>query len=113
MAPLPMWDWVVNEVGQRPAIGGAALVVLLATLGFGYRLLAEAQRRATLDRVLTRSPGGSVIMQQKGLGGPAIWIWVGSAPPAVTDRGEYTIVVLSPPGPAQPEALGGWSSREM
>jgi hypothetical protein len=108
-----MWDWAINEVQQRPAVGGAALAVLLAALGFGYRLLAEAQRRSTLAQVANRAPGGTVIMQEKSPAGPAMWIWVGTAPPATAYRGEYVIVVVAPPtGPAWSGLPGGRSSRD-
>ncbi len=107
-----MWDWAINEM-QQPAAGGAALAVLLVALRFGYRLLAEAQRRSTLAQVVTRAPGGSVIMQEKSSAGPAMWIWVGTAPPATAYHGEYVIVVVAhSTGPAWPGLPEGRSSRD-
>jgi hypothetical protein len=43
-----------------------------------YRLIAEWQRRVTLDHIFTHAPGGSVIFQEKGLACPAMSIWVGT-----------------------------------
>ncbi len=51
-----------------------------AAISMIYRLLAEWQRRMTLDHIFTHAPGGSVIFQEKGLAGPAMSVWVGNGP---------------------------------
>ncbi|SNT63000.1 hypothetical protein SAMN05421812_114248 [Asanoa hainanensis] len=69
----------------QPAGCTAAFFVLLAVVGLVYRLLAEWQRRVTLDRLLTKAPGGSVILQEKSVAGPAIQVWVGDACPPIVE----------------------------
>jgi len=41
------------------------------------RLLSEWQRRLTLMAVVRHAPGGTVVVQERGLGGPVMWIQVG------------------------------------
>ena len=66
-----------------------ALVMLLTSLALVYRLLAERQRMVTFERIFTNAPGGTVVVQEKSVAGPAIWIWVGEAPkpPRITSSG--------------------------
>lgn len=42
-----------------------------------YRLLAERSRRKTLVEVVTRAPAGTIVVMEKGPGGPAMWVRVG------------------------------------
>jgi hypothetical protein len=42
-----------------------------------YRLLAERVRRKTLVELVTRAPGGTIVVMESGPGGPAIWVRVG------------------------------------
>ena len=42
-----------------------------------YRLLAERARRKTLVDVVSQSPPGTIVVMEKGPGGPAMWIRVG------------------------------------
>ncbi|MEV4638424.1 hypothetical protein AB0J80_13840 [Actinoplanes sp. NPDC049548] len=53
---------------------------VLMTLSMIYRLLAEWQRRITVDHIFAHAPGGSVIFQDKSMAGPAMSIWVGAGP---------------------------------
>jgi hypothetical protein len=48
---------------------------LLARLAF--RLLAEHQRRRSLMVMFVHAPSGTIVFQDEGPGGPAIWVWVG------------------------------------
>lgn len=56
-----------------------AVLAPLVLMGV-FRLLAELQRRTTLVALMSHAPGGTVVIQQKGLGGPPMWIWVGDGP---------------------------------
>jgi hypothetical protein len=68
-----VWDKATQEISHMSTAGRTtAVIVLLAVLGLVYRLLAERQRRATLARILTSAPGGSVILQEKSVAGPAM-----------------------------------------
>jgi hypothetical protein len=42
-----------------------------------YRLLAERARRKTLVDLMSRAPGGTIVVMERGPGGPAMWIKVG------------------------------------
>jgi hypothetical protein len=52
--------------------------VLVATAV--YRLLAERARRKTLVELVTHAPTGTIVVMEKGPGGPAMWIRVGDGP---------------------------------
>lgn len=56
----------------------AILFLGVLVLGLVGRLLAEWQRRKTLVAMVQQAPGGTVIVQQRGRGGPAVRIEVGS-----------------------------------
>jgi hypothetical protein len=56
-----------------PALIGISLMLI-------YRLLAEWQRRTTLVELARLAPGGTVIVQGRGAGGPPVWIQVGWEP---------------------------------
>ena len=73
-----------------PAVAGAgaaavhvlawpyAAVVLAATAV--YRLLAERARRKTLIDLVSHAPAGTIVVMEKGPGGPAMWVKVGDGP---------------------------------
>jgi hypothetical protein len=42
-----------------------------------YRLLAEWQRRKTLIDLVSRAPANTIVILEKGPGGPAMWVKVG------------------------------------
>ena len=42
-----------------------------------YRLLAERGRRKTLVDLVLRAPTGTIVVMEKGPGGPAVWVKVG------------------------------------
>jgi hypothetical protein len=52
------------------------MVAVLFTL-LGYRVAAEQSRRRTVIEVCTYAPGGTVMVQEAGPGGPAMWVWIG------------------------------------
>jgi hypothetical protein len=51
--------------------------VMLA--GLAFRLLAERGRRKTLEAAF-RAPANTVVVLDKGPGGPSMWVWVGEGP---------------------------------
>lgn len=77
------------------ASAGAAAVHVLAwpytaaVLGVTavYKLLAERARRKTLVDLVSHAPSGTIVVMEKGPGGPAMWVRVGGAFP-VTPRPE-------------------------
>jgi hypothetical protein len=56
-----------------------AVLASLVLMGI-FRLLAEWQRRTTLVALMRQASGGTVVIQQRGLGGPPMWVWVGDGP---------------------------------
>jgi hypothetical protein len=57
----------------------SAMLVPLVLMGV-VGLLAEWQRRVTLVALMRHAPGGTVVIQHQGIGGPPMWIWVGDGP---------------------------------
>jgi hypothetical protein len=55
----------------------AAVVTVFGILV--YRLLAERARRKTLETTYRFAPAKTVVVQDVGPGGPAMWIWIGEA----------------------------------
>jgi hypothetical protein len=51
------------------------IVIMFARLI--YRLLAERERRRTLEATYRYAPPGTVVVQGEGPGGPPMWIRVG------------------------------------
>jgi hypothetical protein len=60
---------------------GCWILGLVAVAG-GVRLLCEWQRRTTLVAIVREAPAGTVVVQERGPGGPAMWVLVGYGPPA-------------------------------
>ncbi|GAA4103260.1 hypothetical protein GCM10022214_81940 [Actinomadura miaoliensis] len=74
----PGWPEGAFALGAHLAswkAGVAALALLVAV--FGYRLLAERARRETLRVTYREAPGGTVVVQEEGPGGPAMWVRIG------------------------------------
>jgi hypothetical protein len=42
-----------------------------------FRLLAEQARRKTLVELVSHAPPGTIVVMEKGPGGPAMWVRVG------------------------------------
>lgn len=69
---------------QRPwAVLGMCLPGALVG---GLALLAEWQRRATLLALVCNAPSGTVVVQERGRGGPAMRVHVGGS---VADEGGH------------------------
>jgi len=70
------------------ASAGAATVHILAwpytavvlAAAAVFRLLAERARRRTLVDLVSRSPADTIVIMEKGPGGPAMWVRVGDGP---------------------------------
>jgi hypothetical protein len=45
-----------------------------------YRLLAERARRKTLVDLVSHAPAGTIVVMEKGPGGPAMWLRIGDGP---------------------------------
>jgi hypothetical protein len=58
---------------------GVLAACMIVGLVMAADLLAERQRRATLLALVRAAPAGSVVVQERGRGGPAMGIWVGSS----------------------------------
>jgi hypothetical protein len=70
--------------GVVAGAGAAAVHVLAwpytaAVLGVTavFRLLAERARRKTMVDLVSRAPTGTIVVMEKGPGGPAMWVKVG------------------------------------
>jgi hypothetical protein len=58
----------------------ACWILGLVAIAGVIRLLCEWQRRTTLVAILRNAPAGTVVVQERGLGGPAMWVQVGHGP---------------------------------
>jgi hypothetical protein len=67
----------VHAVSWAAACWILGLVAVAGTV----RLLCEWQRRETLVAIVREAPAGTVVVQERGLGGPAMWVQVGYGPP--------------------------------
>jgi len=67
----------------------AVIVTVLAILA--YRLLAERERRKTLEATYRYAPAKTIVVQDDGPGGPPMRIWVGEGerpqPPTISVSG--------------------------
>lgn len=97
--------WLPNAV---PPWHLAALTLMLVTAGAGYRLLAEWQRRVTFDHIFANAPGGSVIVHDKSIAGPAMRIWVGHGTRSRSAVPERLVAVVFADHNAA--VTGGWSA---
>jgi hypothetical protein len=59
----------------------ACWVLGMVAITGAIRLLCEWQRRLTLVAIVQHAAGGTVVIQERGLGGPAMWVQVGSGSP--------------------------------
>ncbi|MEU3570574.1 hypothetical protein AB0E96_19450 [Kitasatospora sp. NPDC036755] len=88
---------VTQLLGWTPAVPFVALgahqsswivLALVGVLGVAVRQLAEWQRRRTLVALVERSPLGTVVEQESGMGGPGMRVRVGTGPTRGTDADE-------------------------
>jgi hypothetical protein len=75
---------LTGGLGAAAGVGASALHLLawpytaaVLALTAAYRLLAERARRKTLVDLVSHAPAGTIVVMQKGPGGPAMWIRVG------------------------------------
>lgn len=59
---------------------GACVVIVVIFGILLYRLLAERERRKTLEVTYLYAPANTVVVQEEGPGGPPMWIRVGDGP---------------------------------
>jgi hypothetical protein len=81
VVPLGWWGSLLAAITDHALTWPQAVValgVLLALLT--YRLLTERARRKTLTELVERSPQGTIVLQERGAGGPAMRIKVGESP---------------------------------
>jgi hypothetical protein len=88
MTGLPIAHWALA--------GSNAAALHVLTMPWGviavaatalYRLSAERERRRTLIELVTYAPANTVVVMEKGPGGPAVWVRVGDGEPPAA-RGE-------------------------
>ncbi|MGW7068853.1 RNA polymerase sigma factor [Streptomyces sp. NPDC054855] len=75
--------WVETVVDQA---GFWLTLCLLAALAGASAFLAEWQRRVTLIALVHDAPDGTVVVQERGRGGPAMQVYVGA--PSESNQGE-------------------------
>lgn len=64
------------SAGPWPIWPGVCVVMAVVA---GWAWLAERARRATLVALLSHAPPGTVVVQQRGMGGPAMTVHLGAA----------------------------------
>jgi hypothetical protein len=74
---MPWSGWSDWWCPLSPVMFSWPVAVTVLVLMLVYRAVAEWQRRTTLVALVERAPGGTVIVQEKGLGGPAMWVQIG------------------------------------
>lgn len=83
MMRLTVRQWWVAGTGAA-AIHMLAwpYTAVVAAVAIVYRLSAERSRRETLVALVSQAPANTVVIMEKGPGGPAMWIRVGDGMPA-------------------------------
>jgi hypothetical protein len=81
MTGLTVGRWAVASTGAAAvhvlARPYTAVVLAVTTV---YGLLAERARRKTLVELVSSAPAGTIVVMEKGPGGPAMWVRVGDGP---------------------------------
>jgi hypothetical protein len=73
-------DWLDRPFGmlaQAASLKSACIMLVALAVVAILRLLFEWQRRTTLVDLVERAPAGTVVVQEGGPGGPAMWVQVG------------------------------------
>jgi hypothetical protein len=92
MTGLTAGRWAVASAGATAVhvLAWPYTAAILAVTAV-YRLLAERARRKTLVDLVSRAPTGTIVIVERGPGGPAMWVRVGDGlqfrPPAEVWRG--------------------------
>jgi hypothetical protein len=78
MTGLTAGRWAVTSAGAAAVhvLAWQYTAAILAVTA-AYRLLAERARRKTLVDLVSRAPAGTIVVMEKGPGGPAMWVRVG------------------------------------
>lgn len=78
MTGLTVGRWAAASVGVA-TVHVLTWPYTAAVLGVTavYRLLAEQARRKTLVELVSHAPAGTIVVMEKGPGGPAMWVRVG------------------------------------
>ncbi len=81
MTGLTAGRWAVASAGATAVhiLAWPYTAAILAATAV-YRLLAERVRRKTLVDLVSRAPAGTIVVMEKGPGGPAMWVRVGDGP---------------------------------
>jgi hypothetical protein len=75
------WTERVAVITAHMTSWWAACTVIVVIFGILlYRLLAERERRKTLEATYLYAPAGTVVIQDEGPGGPPMWVRVGDGP---------------------------------
>ena len=79
MTGLTAGRWAVASAGAAAVhvVAWPYTAVVLAATAV-YRLLAERARRKTLIDLVSRAPAGTIVVMEKGPGGPAMWVRIGN-----------------------------------
>jgi hypothetical protein len=86
--------WTLASTGVAAvahALAWPYAVVVLVAATF-YRLIAEQSRRKTLVELVRCSPPGTIVIMERGPGGPAMWLRVGDGPPGPVDTSSGGVV---------------------
>jgi hypothetical protein len=76
--PASGWFGTTAMAAAHAVTWPGACAITVIVLGIlAYRLLAEHGRRKTLEATYRHALPGTVVVQDDGPGGPAMWIWVG------------------------------------
>ncbi|GLY91412.1 hypothetical protein Airi02_093410 [Actinoallomurus iriomotensis] len=73
-------DWMPGLLPNLVSWATVGAVAMMLLAGIGARCLAEWQRRRTLIALVQHAPGGTVVVQERGVGGPAMWVQIGHGP---------------------------------
>ncbi len=82
-AQVPGWAVEGAAVALRVIPWSGCCVLLVVGV---MRLLAERSRRRTLLAITVQAPPGTVVAQERGSGGPSMWIRVGGGTAPLPER---------------------------
>jgi hypothetical protein len=90
--PGGTFDKVATVLAHVVSWAAACWILGLVAVVGVIRLLCEWQRRTTLVAILQNAPAGTVVIQEGGLGGPAMWVQVGYGAPWPAVQGPSIIM---------------------
>lgn len=78
MVPRGLWGSLLAVITDHALTWPQVAIALgILCMSLTYRLLTERARRKTLTELVERSPKGTIVLQDRGAGGPAMRIQVG------------------------------------